>query len=169
MCRELNNQRRTRSEPVISAGLLAGTRGTILSEFYERTLADQPPAVRHFVEDELLTESGFRENIALERAEKILVQAGVDPGVIQTLVNRRLLRIEERLDTRRVEPTHDVLCSVVSASRDVRLEREAREAERRRRLWDGTEFESDISRHAPSRDGARNRRSPRAAEFKKEG
>lgn len=134
VCRELNNQRRSRGEPVISAGLLAGTRGTILSEFYERTLADQPPAVRHFVEDGLLTASGFRENIALERAEKILAQANVDPAVIQTLVNRRLLRIEERLDIRRVELTHDVLCSVVSASRDVRLEREAREAEGRRRI-----------------------------------
>ena len=49
-----------------------------------------------------------------------------------TLVDRRLLRIEERLDVRRVELTHDVLCSVVRASRDLRHEREARdEAERK--------------------------------------
>ena len=47
------------------------------------------------------------------------------------LVNRRLLRIEERLDVRRVELTHDVLCGVVKASRDVRHEREAREATER--------------------------------------
>jgi hypothetical protein len=47
------------------------------------------------------------------------------------LVNRRLLRIEERLDVRRVELTHDVLCGVVKASRDLRQEREAREATER--------------------------------------
>jgi hypothetical protein len=42
-----------------------------------------------------------------------------------------LLRIEERLDLRRVELTHDVLCGVVAASRELRHEREARdEAER---------------------------------------
>ena len=44
---------------------------------------------------------------------------------LATLVNRRLLRIEERLDVRRVELTHDVLCGVVKASREERLEREA--------------------------------------------
>ena len=47
------------------------------------------------------------------------------------LVNRRLLRIEERLDIRRVELTHDVLCVVVKNSRDQRQEREAREATER--------------------------------------
>jgi tetratricopeptide (TPR) repeat protein len=131
VCRELNNQRRARSEPVISTGLLAGTRDTILREFYERTLADQPPAVWHFVEDELLTDSGYRENIALERARKYLADAGASPNAIDVLVNRRLLRIEERLDVRRVELTHDVLCSVVKASRDVRHEREALEKTQR--------------------------------------
>ena len=39
--------------------------------------------------------------------------------------------LSERLDMRRVELTHDVLCSVVASSRDMRHEREARdEAER---------------------------------------
>jgi hypothetical protein len=127
VCRELNNQRRSRGEEVISASLLEGTRETILREFYERTMADQQPAVRHFIENELLTDSGFRENIALERARKYLADAGADPAALDVLVNRRLLRIEERLDVRRVELTHDVLCSVVKASRDLRQEHEALE------------------------------------------
>ena len=127
VCRELNNQRRARGEPAISTGLLAGTRDTILREFYERTMEDQPAAVRHFIEDELLTDSGYRENIALDRARRHLADAGADPHAIDVLVNRRLLRIEERLDVRRVELTHDVLCSVLKSSRNVRLEREALE------------------------------------------
>jgi len=131
ICRELNNARLAQGRTEISADLLAGSRDTILSEFYERALADQPPGVRKFIEDEMLTESGFRESLAEERVLRAFAAAGASPDALATLVNRRLLRIEERLDLRRVELTHDVLCSVVAASRNLRHEREARdEAER---------------------------------------
>jgi hypothetical protein len=131
ICRELNNARIAQGRSEISADLLAGSRDTILAEFYERALADQPAGVRTFIEDEMLTESGFRESLAEERVLKGFAAAGAPPGTLAKLVNRRLLRIEERLDQRRVELTHDVLCPVVRASRDVRYEREARdEAER---------------------------------------
>ncbi len=131
ICRELNNARLAQGRSEISADLLAGSRDTILSEFYERALADQPPGVRQFIEDEMLTESGFRESLGEERVRKAFAAVGAPPDTLATLVDRRLLRIEERLDVRRVELTHDVLCSVVRASRDLRYEREARdEAER---------------------------------------
>ena len=131
ICRELNNARIAQSRAEISADLLAGSRDTILSEFYERALADQPAGVRKFIEDEMLTESGFRESLAEERVAKAFAAANAAPDALATLVNRRLLRVEERLDLRRVELTHDVLCSVVKASREARHEREARdEAER---------------------------------------
>jgi len=127
ICRELNTVRQTQGRAEISADLLAGSRETILSEFYERTLADQPQGVRKVIEDELLTESGYRESLAEERVKKALAAAGAAPDSLAKLVDRRLLRIEERLDMRRVELTHDVLCSVVLASRDKAHEREARE------------------------------------------
>ncbi len=131
VCRELNNARVAQGRAEISADLLAGSRDTILHEFYERALADQPAGVRRFVEDEMLTESGFRESMAEERVTKAFAAAGAPAGSLALLVNRRLLRIEERLDMRRVELTHDVLCAVVKESRDLRHEREARdEAER---------------------------------------
>jgi hypothetical protein len=128
ICRELNDARIARGDTAISLDLLAGSHEEILSNFYERALADQPPQVRRIIEDDLLTDSGFRENIAEERLRRSLDAAGAAPGTLATLVDRRLLRIEERLDLRRVELTHDVLCGVVKASRDVRHEREAREA-----------------------------------------
>ena len=131
VCRELNTARQTQKRSEISADLLAGSRDTILSEFYERALADQPAGVRRVIEDELLTESGYRESLAEERVSKTLTAAGAAPGALATLVNRRLLRIEERLDVRRVELTHDVLCSVVLASRNLRHEREARDEAQR--------------------------------------
>jgi tetratricopeptide (TPR) repeat protein len=131
ICRELNNARIAQGRTEISADLLAGSRDTILTEFYERALADQPTGVRTFIEDEMLTESGFRESLAEERVRKAFAAAGAPSDTLAKLVDRRLLRIEERLDLRRVELTHDVLCSVVRASRDLRYEREARdEAER---------------------------------------
>jgi tetratricopeptide (TPR) repeat protein len=131
VCRELNNLRIARGRSEISADLLAGSRDTILTEFYERALEDQPAGVRRVIEDELLTESGYRESLAEERVLKALAAAGAAPDALAKLVDRRLLRIEERLDVRRVELTHDVLCSVVRTSRDLRHEREARdEAER---------------------------------------
>jgi len=127
ICRELNDKRIAEGRSEISLDLLAGSHATILSEFYERVLADQPAAVRRVIEDELLTESGYRENIAEERIVSSFAAAGAATGTLPLLVNRRLLRIEERLDVRRVELTHDVLCAVVKASRDLRYEREARD------------------------------------------
>ncbi|HVU16006.1 MAG TPA: hypothetical protein VHD32_03735 [Candidatus Didemnitutus sp.] len=127
VCRELNNTRLARKQTEITADLLAGSRETILTEFYERALADQKPGVRRFIEDELLTDSGYRESVAEERVRKAFSAAGAPSGSLAELVSRRLLRVEERLDVRRVELTHDVLCSVVMASRSVRHEREARD------------------------------------------
>jgi hypothetical protein len=131
ICRELNDTRLVEGRSEISLDLLAGSHASILSNFYERSLADQPPAVRRVIEDELLTDSGFRENVAEERLLASFKAAGAAPNALAVLVNRRLLRIEERLDVRRVELTHDVLCGVVKASRDLRREREARDATER--------------------------------------
>jgi tetratricopeptide (TPR) repeat protein len=131
ICRELNDTRIAQGREEISLDLLAGSHASILSNFYERSLADQKPAVRQVIEDELLTASGFRENIAEERLLSRFNAVGAAPDALATLVNRRLLRIEERLDVRRVELTHDVLCGVVKSSRDLRREREAREATER--------------------------------------
>jgi tetratricopeptide (TPR) repeat protein len=127
ICRELNAARIAQGAREISTGLLAGSQTSILSDFYVRALADQPPGVHRIIEDQLLTESGFRENVAEERIVKAFAAAGAAPDALATLVNRRLLRIEERLDVRRVELTHDVLCGVVMAARTARQEREARE------------------------------------------
>jgi tetratricopeptide (TPR) repeat protein len=128
ICRELNDTRIAQGRDEISLDLLAGSHDTILSNFYERALADQPAAVRRIIEDELLTESGFRENLAEETLRSHFVAAGAPPETLPLLVNRRLLRVEERLDMRRVELTHDVLTGVVKASRNLRHEREARES-----------------------------------------
>ena len=125
VCRELNNRRLAQGLSHITSDLLAGNRERILQDFYERCVADQPPAVRAFVEDELMTDSGLRENIALERARKTLSQRGASAAAIDELVKRRLLRVEERLKIQRVELAHDVLTPVIKKSRDQRQQKEA--------------------------------------------
>src|SRR5437764_3064631 len=79
ICRELNNARIAKGRAEISVDLLAGSHDTILADFYERALADQPQPMRHFIEDELLTESGFRESIAEESVRKAFAAAGARP------------------------------------------------------------------------------------------
>ena len=128
VCHELNDQRRVIGDAQITANLLAGSREAILRGFYDDCMAKQPPAVREFVEDELVTDSGFRENIAVERARRTLAQRGAPADAIDQLVRSRLLRIEDRMGVARVELTHDILTSVVCASRATRRLREEKEA-----------------------------------------
>jgi len=124
VCRELNNKRRSRGEARITADLLEGSRTEILTDLYERSLADLGPEVRSFIEEKLLTVSGFRDNVALENA---LATPGVTRAEIDRLTERRLLRIEDRGNGQRLELTHDVLTGVVRRSRDTRRQREERE------------------------------------------
>ena len=132
VCRELNERRRTLGQAQITADLVSGNRREILTDFYDRSVADLPAPMRVFVEDRLLTKSGFRDNLALEAA---LEFPGVTQPLIDTLVARRLLRIEDRAGIQRVELTHDVLAEVIRASRDERQQRLAlAAAEEQRRL-----------------------------------
>ncbi len=129
VCFELNNRRIARGEARISPDLLAGAQDQIIAEFYQRSLADQDDAVARFIERELLTESGYRDSCAVEDAVQ---RHGIAAGAIQQLVERRVLRQDERFGVLRVELTHDVLAPVVRANRDKRQAALAFEAERER-------------------------------------
>lgn len=131
-CQQLNNRRIEQQLSQITPDLLAGNREHILNDFYKNCLKDMPVHVQRLIEDELLTESGYRESIALERAERYLNQNGVAANTLDTLVERRLLHIELRGNVRRVELTHDVLTDVVRRSRAQRQQVEADQATRDR-------------------------------------
>ena len=134
LCRELNQKRREDRLPAITPQLVEANRENILNNFYARCLADLPEGVQIFVEEDLLTESGFRETLTVDTAEARLHRRGSDGRALTTLVNRRLLHYEQRGAVTRVELTHDVLAPVVRQSRTLRREREAiQEAEARKR------------------------------------
>jgi tetratricopeptide (TPR) repeat protein len=112
-CSELNERRLAAGQAQTTAELVELSRRDILRSFYERALTDQPQAVREFIEDQLVTDSGARDSIARERAEGLLADKGVRANVIDELVRRRLLHIEERRGGPRVELIHDVLLDIV--------------------------------------------------------
>lgn len=124
VCRELNGKRRQRHEARITEGLLEGSRQDILSDFYERSVCDLAPEVRTFIEEKLLTVSGYRDSIAVENA---LSAPGVTRDALDRLVDRRLLRREEQDRMQRLELTHDLLTGIIAASRDRRRRLEAEE------------------------------------------
>jgi WD40 repeat protein len=132
-CRELNNKRRLRGEPKITEGLLTGNREEILTDFYERSLEAVPASerrrVREFIEDQLITRTGFRASLPAAEAEA----AGVAISALDELVDQRLLRISEHPGLRRYELAHDVLTDVVRASRDRRQQAEALFEEKRQK------------------------------------
>ncbi|HEY2295223.1 MAG TPA: hypothetical protein VGM86_31355, partial [Thermoanaerobaculia bacterium] len=126
VCSELNHKRQQAEPPLdrITPELLEGADREILSGFYERAMAGLDPRARAFVEDELITDRGFRDSHALEDS---LALPGVTAGAIDALTRNRLLRVDERQSVRRLELTHDVLTRVVKESRDHRRAREAEE------------------------------------------
>ncbi len=130
--RELNERRLARGpDAKITPDLLDVEQQKIFEDFYLRTIQNFPVGVRTFIEDKLLTTTGYRDSCALDDA---LSCPDVTQPILNELVNRRLLAYEDRHNTRRVELTHDVLIPVIKASRDARHTREAlAKAEQQRR------------------------------------
>jgi hypothetical protein len=121
--RELNERRLALGpDAKITPDLLDVEQQKIFEEFYLRTIQNFPVGVRTFIEDKLLTTTGYRDSCALDDA---LSCQDVTQPILNELVNRRLLAYEDRHNTRRVELTHDVLIPVIKTSRDARLTREA--------------------------------------------
>lgn len=135
ICSELNERRKAAGLATITADLLKRSRNEILADFYNRSFAGLTGAMRVFVEERLLSDSGKHRNFA--PLEEAVGYTGTGYGTVtendvRMLVERRLIRVEERLRTKRVEITHDVLTDVVRMSRDRRRAAEKRQEERLR-------------------------------------
>jgi tetratricopeptide (TPR) repeat protein len=127
VCDELNRRRIERDQSKITADLLSGEREGIIRSFYERSFEGVDPRVRNWVEDELLTDSGYRDRAALEDA----LRQGLPAGDFDQLVNRRILHREERSGVVWLELTHDLLTDPASESRLLREQRRQAEAAKR--------------------------------------
>ena len=126
LCAELNNQRLAKqTKPKqISAAQIQGSAEEILERFYGACFASAPPGLRELIEDRLLSPDGHRQSVTSGTIIAALGDLGVSraetESALDTLVNTRLLTVEERGGTMRVELTHDILTGVVRRSRDQR-------------------------------------------------
>jgi tetratricopeptide (TPR) repeat protein len=162
VCSELNNKRIRLGQAQITADLLEGAQQEIVAQFYRSSLAGIDPAVKLFIEEQLLTSEGYRDTRPLTEA---LRERGVTRPDIDLLVARRLLRIEERFGTQWVELTHDLLTGVIRQQRDLRREQtqaaqeaEARtQAERERAERAEAELQAALAREAAERERAARR------------
>src|SRR5215469_7651748 len=136
VCHGLNEKRKAQGKPAFDEAFLSGNAQSIVLDYYRQAVGDLPDQVQIFIENELITERGFRKQCDVDDARTI---HGVGDRDLRLLVDRRLLRIEPLRGSERVELTHDLLTRVVRENRDQRrlqeqkVEKERRERELKRR------------------------------------
>ena len=140
-CRGLNERRLQAGAARFDATLLDSAKQGIITDYYASCVADLPEKACRFIESELITEKGYRNNFAREDAVPSILTA----EQLESLIARRLLRTETRFGVQRIELTHDLLTRVVREHRDLRRAEDekaeiarradsARQAEELRRL-----------------------------------
>ena len=129
-CRGVNEQRRRDGKRQLDHTLIESAKGTIVLGFYRTSLADQAERVWTFIEENLITEHGYRNSYSVDDA---IARGAVTDKELQTLINRHLLRHDHHLGADRVELTHDLLTAAVADERDARRERDRARRERGQR------------------------------------
>ena len=138
-CRELDKKRREKDMPILSSELIGEFGDNIIKDFYINSLSSlsdgneeshspQPTQDEKidYLESRLITVDGFRDAVAYQNAKAF----GFTKNDIKTLVDNRLVRIDEWDGTRRIEFIHDVLCKVADKHRKEReQERENKKKE----------------------------------------
>ena len=130
ICQQLNERRLANSGATIDEAALGDSAPEVLQEFFKNCFAGLPNVTQTFVEEELISPSGYRESVSWDDAAVWMSSRGVKKpsDVIKKLVTRRLLTAEERNGTSRIELTHDILAPMVINSRDERRKLEELEA-----------------------------------------
>ena len=130
VCHGLNEKRKAENKLSFDEELLRGTGQSIISDYYQGAVDDLREQVRRFIENELITERGFRKPCDVDDAHGV---HGITEHELRLLVDRRVLRIEPQRGAERIELTHDLLTKVVREHRDRQRER-ARVRRQRRRM-----------------------------------
>lgn len=124
-CFQLNRRRNRPAK--IDEALLQTVGEGILKSFYEEALEGMAPRVAVFIEENLILGERYRNSYprdAAVSADKLTEKE------LDTLTQRRLLRVDPQGGEPRVELIHDRLVSVVRDARDARRALELRQQER---------------------------------------
>lgn len=124
ICERLNARRILAGEDYITGERVESRTDDVLREFYITSFDLVPVEVRHFVEDRLVSETGVRESMNIETAERELVarNVGSPAHCLEELVNARILSVDYRGGVSRIELTHDLLTSFAVHYRNLRRE-----------------------------------------------
>src|SRR6202023_954298 len=112
VCHELNERRKQANREKIDLDLLElANPERILENFYESCLLEVPPPVRRFVEDRLVSPTGFREAVSLDSARAELQHQKIPQPdeILFRLIERRLLSVFDEGGVRRIELVNDLL------------------------------------------------------------
>lgn len=145
-CRELDKKRHEKNMSTLSSDLIGEFGDNIIRDFYLNSLSSlsegneekkSPLPTRDekidYLESRLITVDGFRDAVAYQNAKAF----GFTKNDIKTLIDNRLVRIDEWDGTRRIEFIHDVLCKVANKhrkERDQERENKKKEEEAKRLL-----------------------------------
>lgn len=122
-CRELDQKRRENGMPTLSSDLIGEFGDNIIRDYYIKSLSSLSDGNEEnhsplptqdekidYLESRLITVDGFRDAVAYQNA----IAFGFTKNDIKTLVDNRLVRIDEWDGTKRIEFIHDVLCKVAN-------------------------------------------------------
>src|SRR5574344_3081318 len=114
-CSVLDKKRIDKNESIISMELVNEFGENIIKDFYTEKISLISEQAVDFIEEKLLTDDGFRDSIALKDT---LHKGKLTKDELDLLQKSRIIQIEDKNGTKRIEFTHDVLCKVAKEHRD---------------------------------------------------
>ncbi|MFV8048274.1 hypothetical protein [Mycobacterium sp. 48b] len=133
VCRELNEERKRLGKTQFDEQLVEEHGRSTIPNYYTSCVSGMRKEVAEFIEDKLITTTGFRDFEAVEDA----VPSRLTRDELDQLIDLRLVRLAEYHGTQRIELIHDVLTGTVRdhrdrrvAAEDLRLAEERKEKEK---------------------------------------
>lgn len=119
ICYQVNEKRIEKGQDKITKELVSEFDiSNVISSFYNEAMKEHGENVEQGIEYTLLTETGYRKLESLEELQEIYK---IDDSVIDALVEKRIIRKEEREGVTYIELIHDVLAPVIKQKRDIRI------------------------------------------------
>ncbi len=94
----------------ITCQQVAQLGSNIISDFYKEIIENLKPESKRFLEENLITSDGFRKEVPKSDA----INSGITQEEIDILKENRIIKVEIRNQSERIEYSHDVLCKIVS-------------------------------------------------------
>lgn len=124
VCRELNVERKRLGRAQFDEQLIEEHGRSTIPNYYTSCVDGMRLDVAKFIENQLITKTGFRNFEAVEDA----VPSRLTQDELDKLIDLRLVRLAEYHGTQRIELIHDVLTGTVRDHRDRRLAEEEKAA-----------------------------------------